>query len=81
MITIKNFLAGIGAIAVTSTVVSSDFAERFSCGVVMYIAFIMLADQISELYRLDKKIRRRIRNRKARRAATQTRINNNTIKQ
>ncbi len=63
MITIKNFLAGIGAIAVTSTVVSSDFAERFSCGVVTYIAFIMLADQISEFFRLDKKIRERIERR------------------
>lgn len=63
MITVKNFLAGLGAIAVTSTVVSSDFAERFSCGVVMYIACIMLADQISEFFRLDKKIRERIERR------------------
>lgn len=63
MITIKNFLAGLGAIAITSTVVSSDFAERFSCGVVMYISFIMLSDQISEFFRLDKKIRERIERR------------------
>lgn len=76
MITVKNFIVGLGAIAVTSTVVSSDFAERFSCGVVMYIAFIMLADVVSDFFKLDKKIRRRIRNRKARRAATQTRITN-----
>lgn len=64
MITIKNFLAGLGAIAVTSTVVSSDFAERFSCGVVMYIAFIMLADIISNFFKLDKKVRERVERRK-----------------
>lgn len=64
MITIKNFLAGLGAIAVTSTVVSSDFAERFSCGVVMYIAFIIFADWVSRFRKLDKKVRGRVERRK-----------------
>lgn len=76
MIKVRNFLAGIATLAITSSHqiwVTDTYCERLLIGILVYIALIIFADWISRFRRLDKKIRERIKNRKARRTVAQTR--------